>query len=277
MPASPGSNESGGRARDDDPPGGTTPALSLVIPCYNEEEVLPQTVSKLARAFDRADIALQLVCVDNGSRDRTRAIIADLEQRFTGVVTPVHIEQNIGMGNGVLTGIPFATAPVVGIIPADGQVDAEDVVRLYEAMVEAGGNVLAKVRRRFRMDGLTRKVVSVGYNVFARILWPGLGSWDLNGCPVMMPRDTLTAMELQSRNWLFNPEMLIKAHYMGLRVMEFNVFARARGRGVSHVGAGTVWEFIRYLLRLRFSPSLRNWRNRKSAGAGDARPHEASA
>ena len=70
MPASPGSNESGRRARDDDPPGSATPALSLVIPCYNEEEVLPQTVSKLARAFDRADIALQLVCVDNGSRDR---------------------------------------------------------------------------------------------------------------------------------------------------------------------------------------------------------------
>ena len=106
MPASPGSNESGRRARDDDPPGSTTPALSLVIPCYNEEEVLPQTVSKLARAFDRADIALQLVCVDNGSRDRTRAIIADLERRFPGVVTPVHVEKNIGMGNGVLTGIP---------------------------------------------------------------------------------------------------------------------------------------------------------------------------
>ena len=247
-----------------------TPDLSIVIPCYNEEEVLPQTVGKLVRAFQRAGIGLQLVCVDNGSRDRTREVIKDLQQKHPGFITLAVVERNIGMGNGLITGIPFAVAATVGFAPADGQVDAEDVVRLYEAMMEAGGNVLAKVRRRFRMDGMVRKFVSVCYNVFVRLLWPGLGSWDVNGSPRLMPREVLLTMELSSRNWLIDPEVMIKAHYMGLRVMEFNVFARARGRGVSHVRAVTLWEFFRYLLWLRFSDSLRSWRERRTTNTGAA-------
>jgi hypothetical protein len=46
---------------------------------------------------------------------------------------------------------------------------------------------------------------------------------------------------------------MIKAHHMGLRILELNVFARMRGNGVSHVRMGTVWEFFGYLLKFRFS------------------------
>src|SRR5262249_15974589 len=71
------------------------------------------------------------------------------------------VERNEGYGNGVLSALPVCSAPWVGMIPADGQVDAEDVARLFDAMVACGGNALAKVRRRFRMDGLWRKIVSI--------------------------------------------------------------------------------------------------------------------
>jgi len=239
-----------------------TPELSFIIPCYDEEEALPQTVNKLMRAFDRAGVRLELVCVDNGSRDRTAAVIQELSAKYPGQIVTGRVPQNIGMGQGVRSGIPLATAPMVGMIPADGQVDAEDCVRLFEATMETGGNVLGKVRRRFRMDGMVRKIVSVNYNVFVRLLWPGIGSWDINGCPRMMPREALLAMELESSNWLIDPEILIKAHYLGLRVLELNVFARTRARGMSHVQASTAWQFFTYLLRFRFSGELRGWRER---------------
>jgi glycosyltransferase involved in cell wall biosynthesis len=254
------------------------PDLSFIVPCYNEEEVLPSTVGKLMRAFERAEIRLELVCVDNGSRDGTAKVIDQLAAKYPGQIVHGTVERNIGMGNGVLTGIPLATAPLVGMIPADGQVDAEDCVRLYEAVLEAGSGVLGKVRRRFRMDGMQRKIVSVFYNVFVRTLWPGIGSWDINGCPRLMPREALLGMELESTNWLIDPEILIKSYYMGLRVVEFNVFARARGRGISHVGASTCWEFFTYLLRFRFSNALRDWRLRRPDGTRPAAaPHGARA
>lgn len=255
---------------------GPAPDLTFIVPCYNEEEVLPITVGKLMRAFQRAELRLELVLVDNGSRDGTGRVIDELAAKYPGQIRHGVVEKNIGMGFGFLTGVPLATAPLVGLIPADGQVDAEDCVRLYETIIDAGGNVLGKVRRRFRMDGLRRKVISVAYNLFVRLLWPGIGSWDINGCPLLMRREALLAMDLQSRNWLLDPEMLIKAHYMGLRIVEFNVFARARGRGISHVGTSTMWEFFSYLMRLRFSGALRDWRERPQlpvakSGAGEVR------
>ena len=206
--------------------------VSFVLPCYNEEGIVGYTLQRLRSAFEKAGYALELVVVDNGSTDRTGEIINDFASRHDGVICH-RIEVNEGYGHGILSGLPLATAPWVGIIPADGQVDAEDVVRLYDAVMTTDGNVLGKVRRRFRMDGLYRKLVSSSYNMFVRMLWPTLESIDINGSPKLLPRDVVRCMGLRSKGWLLDPEIMIKAHYMGLRVMELNVFSRMRGNGVS--------------------------------------------
>jgi dolichol-phosphate mannosyltransferase len=235
------------------------PDVSFVMPCYNEEEIVASTIRRLLAAFENAGFRLELVAVDNGSRDGTGKIIEELAARHSGVVA-CRVASNQGYGNGVLQGIPLCTSPWVGIIPADGQVDAEDVVRLYDAVANAHGLVLGKVRRRFRMDGFLRKVISTGYNLFVLALWPRLGSLDVNGSPKILPRDVITAMRLTSKEWFLDPEIMIKAHYMGVRVVELNVFARMRGGGLSHVRVTTCWEFIRKLLGFRFSRDVARWR-----------------
>lgn len=235
------------------------PELSLIMPCYNEEGNLGYSIPRLVRAFQRAGYRLQLIAVNNGSRDRTGELIAELAREFPEI-TPAKVEVNVGYGGGVLAGIPLATAPWVGTVAADGQVDAEDLVRLYEACLASDGKVFGKVRRRFRMDGFIRKIISVGYNTFVFLLFPNLGSWDVNGNPRLWPRWAMLEMELESTNWLLDPEMLIKAHFMGLRVLELNVFARMRGNGLSHVRMTTCWQFFHNLLRFRFSGRLNRWR-----------------
>ena len=259
--------------------------VSFVIPCYNEEDIVGYTLQRLASAFAKAGHVLELIVVDNGSSDRTGEVISAFASKNEHVIAH-RVEVNEGYGFGVLSGLPLATAPWVGIIPADGQVDAEDVVRLYEAVVTTDGNVLGKVRRRFRMDGLYRKIVSTFYNVFVRALWPSLESIDVNGSPKLLPRDAVNNMDLRSRGWLLDPEIMIKAHYMGMHVLELNVFSRMRGNGVSHVRVGTCWEFLQNLLIFRFS---REWRRNfheisgmrlpsgreriaKSAASSDAKP-----
>lgn len=223
------------------------------------------------RAFSRENYRLQLITVDNGSRDRTWDVIQSLAARYPEVV-PVRVATNIGFGNGILSGIPAATANWVGTVAADGQVDAEDLVRLYEAAKSTNGMVLAKVRRRFRMDGFLRKIVSIGYNAFVWLLWPRLGSLDVNGQPRLMRREVLHALKLTSTNWLLDPEMLVKAQYLGVRVLELNVFARMRGSGLSHVRASTAWQFFVHLLRMRFSNELSGWRNEACPPVIERRP-----
>jgi glycosyltransferase involved in cell wall biosynthesis len=233
--------------------------LALVMPAYNEEEAVPVTVARLFEAFTDAGYRLQIIAVDNGSRDRTGEILHELQASWPGLA--VHrVEQNEGYGNGILQGIRFATADWVGTIPADGQVDAEDVVRLFQTAEATNGRIVAKVRRRFRMDGLRRKMISVAYNAFVLVLWPSLGSLDVNGTPKILRRDVLRAMDLRSKQWFLDPELMIKARYMGLRVVELNVFARMRGTGLSHVRMSTCWQFFRDLLIYRFSGILSAWR-----------------
>lgn len=245
--------------------------VSFVMPCYNEEAIIGYTIPRLMAAFETRDHHLQLVAVDNGSTDGTGAVLAELAARFPSL--SVHrVEHNQGYGHGILSGIPQCTAEWIGFIPADGQVDAEDVVRLYEAVASSDDLVLGKVRRRFRMDGLRRKIVSIAYNLFVRILWPRLESLDLNGTPKLLPRRVLAAMNLRSTGWILDPEIMLKAHYMGVRILELNAFARMRGSGVSHVRVGTAFEFLRYLLLFRFSPAWQDdLRNPRPPGSSDSR------
>ncbi|MDH3732857.1 MAG: glycosyltransferase family 2 protein [Gemmatimonadota bacterium] len=226
------------------------PDLSLIIPCYNEEDVAEYTVQRLLGAFRDAGHVLEIIAVDNGSSDRTPAILQRLEAEEPEV-RRTRVEVNEGYGLGVLTGIPLCRGRWAGIIPADGQVDAEDVVRLFDAADSSDGGVLAKVRRRFRMDGLFRKLVSVSYNLFFRALWPRIASLDINGSPKIMPREVLQGMDLRSKDWVLDPEIMVKAHARGLRILEVNVFARMRGGGTSHVRATTCWGFFYRLVRMR--------------------------
>jgi glycosyltransferase involved in cell wall biosynthesis len=246
------------------------PELTLVIPCYNEAESIPYTLPALCTAFAKAGRALEIVAVDNGSQDESGERLRALAARGLPVRI-VRVEVNQGYGHGLLSGIPHARAPWIGFIPADGQVDAEDVVRLFEALAPCGPLTLGKVRRRFRMDGLQRKLVSIAYNALVGCLWPRLGSIDVNGTPKILHKDVLARMQLESRRWFLDPEILIKAHYMGVRVLELNAFARMRGRGLSHVRASTCWEFLRELMRYRCTGHLRPWK-RALAGRGEKSP-----
>ena len=235
------------------------PSLSFVIPCYNEEKVAELTIRRLLSAFRKANHSIEIIAVDNGSTDRTGEILQRLSEQDPAVV-PLRVEVNQGYGYGLLQGIAHCASPWVCMIPADGQVDEDDVVRLYESVSAIPDKVLGKVRRRFRMDGLKRKFVSASYNVFVRMLWPRLASWDVNGSPKLVRREHLHAMRLTSKDWFLDAELMIKAHALGIRVHELNVFARQRGSGLSHVRGSTCWEFFRNLLAYRFSGRLRAWR-----------------
>jgi glycosyltransferase involved in cell wall biosynthesis len=243
------------------------------MPAYNEEAIVGQTIRRVLGAFGNAGIPLQLVVVDNGSRDRTGEIIRQLAQEHPQI-TPVRVEKNVGYGSGILSGIPACVAPWVGVIPADGQVDAEDAVRLFEDAVASG---LRCWPGAAGFGWRSRKVVSIAYNLFFRSLFPGVQSMDINGLPKLMPREVILRMELTSKQWLLDPEIMIKANYLGVRVLEYNCFARMRGNGLSHVKATTCWEFFAALLRFRFSGEFSAWRRRVgisptlTARADDAR------
>lgn len=230
------------------------PDLTLIVPCYNEADVIRNTAQRLFRAFREREVNLELVLVDNGSKDETGAIIDRMIAEGLPIIKETVIV-NQGYGNGILQGLKHCHGKFVGFLCADGQVEANDVGKVYEIAANTRSPHLVKVRRRFRMDGLTRKFVSVFYNLLTTTLFWGLGSIDINGNPKIFPREYLEPMKLQSKDWFLDAEVMIKAKQLGLKVYEINVIAQMREGGKSNVRTSTIREFLVNLFKYRFQKS----------------------
>lgn len=225
-----------------------SPRLSLVLPCFNEEEALPRTVPALLEAFDGVD--LELILVDNGSGDGTGEVIAAFASADPRV-RPARVPHNRGYGLGVRTGLGQAGGEWVGFLCADGQVDAADVRALWERAQALPTPALVKVRRRFRPDGAERKLASLGWNALANLCFGGLHAWDVNGNPKLWPRLALDPRALRSDDWFLDAEVLVHARQRGLPVVEQEVRGRPRQGGRSHVRLETCGSLALSLLRQR--------------------------
>jgi len=192
-------------------------------------------------------------------------------------VVKVTVPVNIGYGNGLLEGLKVCTAPFVGYICADGQVAAREAAVTYQQARAAQGPVMAKVRRRFRKDSWRRKIVSILYNFGMQCVFGWLGSIDLNASPKVFPREALAALQLNSTDWFLDPELMIKAKHLGIRILERDVEGLARAGGKSSVRYTTCLQFLKNIARYRFGGEFRAWRRsvRKLAGA-EVRPAAAA-
>jgi dTDP-4-dehydrorhamnose 3,5-epimerase-like enzyme len=235
------------------------PEVSLVMPCYNEEACLGETAPALIDAFVEEGIRLELVLVDNGSRDRTGAIIDSLIAAGQPV-TKVVVDVNRGYGYGIRAGLDACSAPVIGYLCADGQVAPDDVVRTYRLMAGRADRVLAKVRRRLRQDSWKRKIVSITYNALMFVAFGNLGAIDVNGSPKVFSKGHYRRLRPVSDDWFLDPEIIIKTKELGLRVIEIDVEGYARHAGTSNVRAQTTIEFLKNIWRYRFGRSLAPWR-----------------
>jgi glycosyltransferase involved in cell wall biosynthesis len=248
-----------------------SPELSIVVPCYNEQECIGTTMPHLVEVFQKAGIDFEIVMVDNGSRDRTSAIIDELIGRGLPIRKAV-VPVNRGWGLGIRTGISASRGRYIGSLCADGQVAPESVLLIYRALKAADGNTMAKARRRFRPDGPVRKVVSITYNALMLMLFPGLRTLDVNGYPKIFPADVLRSMELTSDDWFLDAEAMLKTQYLRLMVIEIDVPGHLRRGGRSNVRMKTVFEFLLNIFRYRFGGPWREWR-RQTANAATREVH----
>lgn len=108
-------------------------ALSIVLPCYNEEKNIPDILKRFSEIISSSDI--EVVLVNNGSVDNTEQMIKNEISRNSYTFARIaRVEKNIGYGFGVITGLRSAKGEFIGFTHADLQCDPLDVVRAYDIL-----------------------------------------------------------------------------------------------------------------------------------------------
>lgn len=238
--------------------------LSIVIPCYNEEEALPLTIPPLLGMLDQASASYEVILVDNGSMDSTATVISSLVAQGHPV-RRVEVAVNQGYGWGVICGLKAARGRHVGYMCADGQIAAKDVVRAFRAIQGAESRTLAKVKRIDRGDGWLRRGVSWCFNVAFRLMY-GAITTDVNGTPKFFHRADLQLLNPLSKDNFIDAEIMIKAGAAHFRILEISAAFLRRGGGISKIGVlGTSLELMKHLISFRRDREFMAWvrRNRE--------------
>src|SRR6266545_2579121 len=130
--------------------------IAVVIPCYNEQEVLSETCNRLVALFARLSSAgkinkaSRIYFVDDGSRDATWTIIADFVRSGQPVVG-LKLSRNCGHQNALLAGLLSVEGDVVVSVDADLQDDLEAIETMLDRFHE-GCDIVYGVRRRRDSD-----------------------------------------------------------------------------------------------------------------------------
>lgn len=142
------------------------PKLTLVVPCCNEEHVLPETAKRLAALLDELTQAALIAepsvfFVDDGSHDSTWSVIERLAIERP-MIHGLKLSRNFGQQNAILAGLLTAPGDVLISIDADLQDDVaaiEDMVRAYAR----GAEIVYGIRRNRKTDSFFKRTTAEGY------------------------------------------------------------------------------------------------------------------
>ncbi len=142
--------------------------VSLVVPVYNEEEVIEALHSRLVQVLGPAIDTFEVIFVNDGSKDRTSAMVDSIchaDNRFKAL----HFSRNFGHQAAVTAGLHAARGAVVVVIDADLQDPPELVMQMIEKWSEGSDVVYAQKQRRMGVGRLKKSAYYIYYRLLAKL------------------------------------------------------------------------------------------------------------
>ncbi|MDQ3171961.1 MAG: glycosyltransferase family 2 protein [Acidobacteriota bacterium] len=203
--------------------------LSVIMPAYNERETIREIVARVM-AVDLSPHTLELVIVDDGSKDGTRDILREYQGHER--IRVHYQERNGGKGAAVARGIREASGDVLVIQDADLEYDPEDFRRLIAPIAAGEADVVYGSRfvKRAGGRGDLRRWHWFGNAVLTAFSnrFTGLGLTDMETCYKMLRREIAMQLDLQSRDFAMEPEITCKVARLRVRLRELPISYQGR-------------------------------------------------
>ena len=229
--------------------------LSVVIPAYNEKATIEKLLARVAAAPLPAGVELEMVVVDDGSKDGTRELLRELSQREKPAFLYVEHQQNRGKGAAVRTGFAHATGDIVMVQDADLEYSPDDYPVLLQPILDGQADVVFGSR----FLGGPHRVLFFWHSVGNRFLtmlsnmFTDLNLSDMETCYKVFKADVLRGLKLTSNRFGIEPELTARVAKTGARIYEVPISYHGRtyaeGKKIGWKdGFSAIWSILRFNL-----------------------------
>lgn len=229
--------------------------LSVIMPAYNEHGTIREIIARVL-AVDLSPHTLELVIVDDGSKDGTRDVLREYERQEG--IRVIYQPHNAGKGAAVARGIREASGDALVIQDADLEYDPNDFRRLLAPIASGEADVVygSRFMQREGGRGYLRRWHWLGNAALTMVSnrFTGLGLTDMETCYKIMRADVARTLQLECNRFDIEPEITAKllraGHHIIERPVRFEPRSRAQGK---KIGWRDGLQAIAVLLRYRRS------------------------
>lgn len=217
------------------------PALSVVLPAYNEEANIEPVVRRALDVLPGLVDDFEIVVVDDGSRDATAERALELAREHPGRVRVLRHDPNQGYGAAIRSGFRHARGALVFYTDADNQFDLAEL-EWFLPMVANHDMVIGF--RVYRYDTVLRSIVSWCYNRLVGVLFR-VHVRDVDCAYKLLRREVLEKITIESDDFFVDTELVAKARRWNFRIAEKGVRHYPRMAGETTVQASDVPRTLR--------------------------------
>ncbi len=205
--------------------------LSLIIPCFNEENNIKKLVEKINNIVPKLG-KCEIILVNNGSIDNTYDKLINETKKFP-FIKIIDIKKNLGYGDGIYQGIKKSSGEIIAWTHADLQTDPEDIITGYNLIKNNDKKTIIKGKRnnRSKLDLLFTYLMSKIVNIFSNT-----NLNDINAQPKFFNRNFLKYFDNPPKDFNLDLYTLIKASRIGYKIIDFPVYFHKRKTGIAKGG-----------------------------------------
>ena len=222
--------------------------LTVTVPVYNEAATLREILSRI----QAVPVPMEIILVDDGSTDGTRALLQTIENQYPNVRVVYHT-QNQGKGAAIVTAIKHATGDFLIIQDADLEYDPQEYLNLLAPLLSGQTDVVYGSRFLGEVKQMrpANRIANWGLTTACNILFPGSRVTDEATCYKVFRLSLLQTIPLRSRRFDFCPEITAKVLKRGHKIVEVPIHYSARtvsqGKKIHWTdGFAALWALIKY-------------------------------
>jgi len=200
------------------------PFITIILPCYNEEAILALNLNTIIKYLENKSekYKWEIVIINDGSKDQTGKIADNFEIQYPNIRV-IHHPTNLNLGNALKTGFKNAKGEIIVVMDIDLSYSNDHIEKMVDKLIETTSDIV--IASPYMKGGkvtdvpFTRKIMSRWVNEFMRI-----AAQDKYHTYTGMVRayrtDFIQTLNLKTKDYEINPEILYKAMILRARIVE---------------------------------------------------------